>query len=768
MGPVNAVYNWSSVKALYTTVSSMNVAGLIAVVVAIVWAVRFARGFGDYLNLVSPGDGYVWMSVIISSAVLCSPAYILGLKSCLSLRMESSKADLEEEQKVDDLQRVANRLLFFHVIACLLSGFLVAVLNATYLALLNGFQQKSRDGLMQAIQKYGNDVTVKERVDAVQTEFECCGDSGYEDWFRVPWLKLAIEGPEQRENGPRLEEQWGRFNVKGMKLPGAKRLANFGDVIQSAPEDQEEEPLNTADVPFSCCSNDIPKPCVHHDILNPSAAYDYNPKHLTIATLGCRSKIIDRAATVRIFLSGYLAVLTVYQVTLSFLSRLLQTAHSNDLYIGPGKPRYRVWILFSPETTSSEAPLVKRNSSSSQPRKRSSHKPPPSPTSSSSSSEEEEIAPKAARKSKSKGRKMLDEIRSRISSAKSKSLPLIKSSISIANKLRVHRKDVHLSEDEVSSEGERGAGRAKRKKGEGREEVPREADRKRISEHATRSEVVVRRDYDSPGTSTDGASITEDFPPPPPPPPIALTFEIEQEDANKEKVVVNSFEEQMTASQNSGRRVKVLERFGRIEGRGEERNDQATQHGESGGADFSSSDRTSGSDRSKRVKFSPADVYDRFRGSLQHTLARREAVQDRKGSRRRAQRGRGIASLEARRSNLLARLGCKNVPPSYRLLANLEDRKRPTIQTHPPPTPPPFPQNPWTANCRKRQCSICHRPVQRSPASSRGSIIATPISQVAPPVAPSTNDYLGDRTRSRENYVPWNRSSTASRSILRR
>ncbi|XP_076284096.1 photoreceptor outer segment membrane glycoprotein 2 [Lasioglossum baleicum] len=299
MGPVNAVYNWGSVKALYATVSSMNLAGLIAVILAIVWAVRFGRGFGDYLNLVSPGDGYVWMSVIISSAVLCSPAYILGLKSCLSLRMESSKADLEEEQKIDDLQRVANRLLFFHVIACLLSGFLVAVLNATYLALLSGFQQKSRDGLMQAIQKYGSDVTVKERVDAVQTEFECCGDSGYEDWFRVPWLKLAIEGPEHHENGPRLEEQW---------------VYSDSHYCLSSPDDQDEEPLNTADVPFSCCSNDIPKPCVHHDILNPSAAYDYNPKHLTIATLGCRPKIIDRAATVRIFLSGYLAVLTIYQV----------------------------------------------------------------------------------------------------------------------------------------------------------------------------------------------------------------------------------------------------------------------------------------------------------------------------------------------------------------------------------------------------------------------------------------------------------------------
>lgn len=55
MGLVNGVYNWSSVKALYFIVLSMNLAGIVALVLAILWAIRFERGFGDYLNLLSPG-----------------------------------------------------------------------------------------------------------------------------------------------------------------------------------------------------------------------------------------------------------------------------------------------------------------------------------------------------------------------------------------------------------------------------------------------------------------------------------------------------------------------------------------------------------------------------------------------------------------------------------------------------------------------------------------------------------------------------------------
>lgn len=156
------------------------------------------------------GDGYVWATVIISAAVLCSPAYFLGIKSWLYMRPEPGRCDLEDQLRVDGTvdPHDANRLLFLHVVACLLSGFLVAILNATYLALLSGFQQKSRDGLVEAIEKYSSDVAVKARVDAVQTELECCGDNSYQDWFRVPWLKLSMEGPEDTEQGPRLEGQW--------------------------------------------------------------------------------------------------------------------------------------------------------------------------------------------------------------------------------------------------------------------------------------------------------------------------------------------------------------------------------------------------------------------------------------------------------------------------------------------------------------------------------------------------------------------------------
>ncbi|KAF3423090.1 hypothetical protein E2986_07014 [Frieseomelitta varia] len=712
MGLVNAVYNWPSVKALYFTVFSMNLAGLLALVLAIVWAVRFERGFGDYLNLITPGDGHVWTAIIVSAGVCCSPAYILGVKCWLYLKLEPARTDLGDQQRADDTATVdphdVNRLLFFHVVACLLSGFLVAILNATYLVLLSGFQQKSRDGLIEAIEKYGADVAVKARLDALQSELECCGDGGYEDWARVPWLKMSMEEePEDVENGPRLEGQ-------------------------SVSEERDEETTTMpVDVPFSCCSNGIAKPCVHHDILSPSAVYEYNPKHVTITTDGCRSKIVNRGEVIRTFLAGYLALLSVYQMVLSYMSRLLQTAHSNELYIGPQKTRYHVWIFFKPEDLPGNE---ERRSERMRPRRKQSRLSFPFALSKSSDDDKEEEERSSQRcKNRRNNTKVLTRIRSRISSVKSKSVPVVRPSfLSGSSRCKKQRGARRLEEME--------------------EAKPEEESRLLLSEYATRSESILKKDRSSiVSLLSNGSSVNL----PPPPPPFALTLENEElspfeivpsKSSGTRTKFSQPLSESIITSQNSGRRAKVLEKFGEIR----ERCDKSTQHRESGGADI-----PSGDPRLVRTRFSSTDVYDRFRGTLQHTLARREAVRARKESARVYNPpGYSQKKLDVGRNNFLARIKCNNVPPSYRLLADFQLHERSVLQTHvppipsfllppappPPPPPPPLPFSPpnpvkrsrnsaricgtkVVSTREQRQCSICNRPVVQSPGSSRQSLV---------------------------------------------
>ncbi|XP_076234975.1 uncharacterized protein LOC143179562 [Calliopsis andreniformis] len=496
------------------------------------------------------------------------------------------------------------------------------------------------------------------------------------------------------------------------------------------------------DVPFSCCSNDIPKPCIHHDILNPSAVYDYNPKQLTITTLGCRSKIISRGRIIRTFLAGYLALLSVYQVVLSFFARLLQTAHSNDLYIGPRKPRYHVWIVFRPD----DLPYHEQRSEESHPRKQQFNQNAPSSSTSSSSTEEEIDVPVKHRRHKTSSLKVLNKIRSKISTVRAKSLPLLKSS-RLFSKSRSKKRHVHPSEDE--DEGE--------------------TTRRLLPDQRINSEVFSREDHGSDSSSSEDSSMADLPPPPPPPPPFLVTLDVENEEGDAASVhsrhstvetnIKDAFKDNIIATQNSGRRVKVLEKFAKIW----ERSNRVAQHRERGGADCSSSELSSRSNRSIRVQLNSTDVYNRFRGSLQHTLARRETVQA-----RRVLRTASSMNMEARRSNLLARLRCNEVPPSYRLIANLEDQRRPGSQVHavPPSAPPPPLSIPSTrgsapASQRQRHCSICNRPVQHSRTSSSESLIDRGDARRFS-VPRGT-----EGTRSRGDYLPCHRSTLVSKSVRR-
>ncbi|XP_015590994.1 uncharacterized protein LOC107265747 isoform X2 [Cephus cinctus] len=267
-------------------------------------------GFGNYLNLVTPGDGYLWPALIIVAAILCAPLYVLGLRFCIRLRLKRNFS-AEESLRL-------NKDLFAHIIFCVASIFLTTFINAASIVHSSTFYSRIQNGLLEAMENYVSDVVAKVRIDSVQIEFHCCGSNSYKDWFFIPWKKLGAQSTEKIER------------------------------IEDADEKGDENEFLADDVPFSCCLKDILGPCVHHNIMAGSDAYLYDSNDkVSIATAGCHSKMLSTATLVGNLIVLVLFFLSVYQLVLSLLLRLLQTAHSNTFYIGPRKSHYVAWIFGS-------------------------------------------------------------------------------------------------------------------------------------------------------------------------------------------------------------------------------------------------------------------------------------------------------------------------------------------------------------------------------------------------------------------------------------
>ncbi|XP_038146620.1 photoreceptor outer segment membrane glycoprotein 2-like [Cyprinodon tularosa] len=176
-------------------------------------------------------------------------------------------------------------------------------------------------GLMQAMRFYKDTdmpgrCFLKHTVDMLQIQFQCCGNSGYKDWFQIQWISNRYLDMSKKEVVDRL-----RSNVEGKYLMDG--------------------------VPFSCCNIDSPRPCIQHQITNNSAHFNY--EHQTedqnLWMRGCRQALLEYYT--HILQSIGLTVLITWLFELSVLTgvRYLQTSLENMLRQGDPNSESDGWLL---------------------------------------------------------------------------------------------------------------------------------------------------------------------------------------------------------------------------------------------------------------------------------------------------------------------------------------------------------------------------------------------------------------------------------------
>ncbi|KAI4488785.1 hypothetical protein M0802_011295 [Mischocyttarus mexicanus] len=757
MGVLNATFTWSSIKVVRAIVSTMSAIGLIMVFAGIVWAMKLRRDIGDYLNLAVPGeknyvnvkkrktvkfvlcrgltsrsrragDGHLWPTVIVVAAIPCAPVYLLGLKAYLCLHLgtprnrnqfeeddsehsdfQDSAEDVVDNEKNNGLE--ANRILFLHAILCLISGCLVAAINVACFLRSTTFQEKIRDdgsfdNFIEAMDNYANDDQVRSCVDAVQMEFQCCGSEDYRDWFHVSWTKQSTEYFDYVDNERQQEGQ--------------------------SMEKDEGQVATVKDVPFSCCTNKIVEPCGHREILRASQVcnFDLN-KEETVWNVGCRSVILTHARVIGLFLIFLLICLSLYQFLLGILSRLVQTAHSNEFYIGPEKLYYRAWIFNSISSTCfkyhtnllqesddeddtletrsfvremSESPTISSEKRNSSKRKRQQQR-----------QEEHKfvLTPRG-----SVQLLQIDRLR------KIQSSPILSTNEPIdVNAIKFDRLKMYRHQSFIANRRN--------------EEISRDGDKIDNEIFTEKSDTSIRANLKS--RKKKDLSNVIIAPVPPPFPPQSKEYEekrnfLEKKDFSNTKLrstffrfsnndnTENKIEKEFISKPSKQDRQKLIDKFEQVL-KIEERNRR-----ESGGADvprpweqlvqrsidspekFHYEDQSSrGSEKSHVLsRFHPTDAYDRFRGTLQDTLSRREnshfqnrivrrptrprmcaccAKRNRnfnRSSRFKLQRTCNDYSVEdfriVQRTNLLPDIPCPPPPPPP-----------PPLPPAPPPPPPPAP-----------------------------------------------------------------------------
>lgn len=162
--------------------------GLCAVggIALIFYGVYIRHQIEDSLVLLQDYNGGTLTNMLISVGVLVVVMNVFGAKVCFDCGRWETR---ERFQSV-----ILMHFLFMFVLNWVVLA--AAILCNRHQGLI---QDSMHKGFFTAMTTYKDVHTTKVLLDQLQLQYQCCGSSGYRDWFTVGWINLEFLDPNDPE-----------------------------------------------------------------------------------------------------------------------------------------------------------------------------------------------------------------------------------------------------------------------------------------------------------------------------------------------------------------------------------------------------------------------------------------------------------------------------------------------------------------------------------------------------------------------------------------
>ncbi|XP_023245292.1 RDS/peripherin-like protein xRDS35 [Copidosoma floridanum] len=299
MGFPRARFSHRSLRRLAGWIFWLSLLGLGSSLGLAYWAHALKQRLGDHMDLALPTEGYLLPGTLGLAALLTLPCHLVGIALWPSLVKDFARRTCQSRGK----KRVS-RLLLLHAVLSCLSGWLVGGACAGGAYYFAQTRRRLGQGLRRAVRHYRDDGDVKARLDRLQVELSCCGSESFVDWFFVPWAKTDLGGGEDDdedeetfdpENEESIEPQMQQRHLLQSQHRADPRLVPRDAYVY----------LASTDVPYSCCLAEVLQSCEHRNLFALAT--------LSIATEGCRAKLLRMADQAGWEIFACLVALAIYQ-----------------------------------------------------------------------------------------------------------------------------------------------------------------------------------------------------------------------------------------------------------------------------------------------------------------------------------------------------------------------------------------------------------------------------------------------------------------------
>nr|CAD7417329.1 unnamed protein product [Timema poppensis] len=170
-----------TLRTLINVLISFNLIGSIFSSILIHEAIKTKVSVGDYINMISAYDGSLIAGVLAVIAVLATASHGFGAYVNFKLFPNGTKA------------RIQNLLFLNSITTCVL---FVAIVCSMLVCVFHSRHMKNNihNGIVNGMNKYGQDKSAKVQIDALQIRFKCCGSKSFKEWFYITWLSPKFGG----------------------------------------------------------------------------------------------------------------------------------------------------------------------------------------------------------------------------------------------------------------------------------------------------------------------------------------------------------------------------------------------------------------------------------------------------------------------------------------------------------------------------------------------------------------------------------------------
>lgn len=176
------VVSFPGIKIMTVVTVIINVIATIYCLGIFYTAVSIKVNIGALINMVTKNDGDVLPTLFALPALLC-------LKLNIAVIYLLYRAFAPEERKW------TNMILFGLVLTYLASLLIILIVCILVLTHVYGSHEKLHDGIIDAMMNYSSDSSIKQKVDLMQIEFQCCGSKKYDEWYDIQWYDPSLIKP---------------------------------------------------------------------------------------------------------------------------------------------------------------------------------------------------------------------------------------------------------------------------------------------------------------------------------------------------------------------------------------------------------------------------------------------------------------------------------------------------------------------------------------------------------------------------------------------